>query len=523
MKKYKCIKCDWISADINNKSGSLTKHALNHNIEDISGLFNMIECKEEKIHCPMCDWDTTDILNKSGTFTTHIIKTHSITIDEFLKIYPVYNNLWKTHQKSNDLVKFVNDNANNSIKCMECGKLFRKLTNKHLIKHNLTPTQYKNKHNVTTTCSKTTENLQRKKSFETQINNILDRITSHDCIPLFDENSYTGVDDNKKYPFQCKLCDNKFEDTLDNGKFPICRICNPKLKLHPNKKAENEIFLFLCECVGKDKILTNDRKIIYPSEVDFYIPHLNFAIEYDGLFWHSELYRDKKYHLEKTLKLKNIGVRTIHIFEDEWINNKELIKKKIKHIIKISQCNRIYARNCEVRVVKPDECNNFLKSHHIQGTDSSYVKLGLYHSGSLVSVMTFSKPRIALGNTGKEKFIELSRFASNTDYIVIGAAGRLFSYFLEIHNPSKIISYADLRWSSFDDNLYKKLRFTMKHQTPPNFFWCKNGKRYHRFNFTKASLIKRGYDAAKTANQIMREIGYYRIWDCGHLKYELTI
>lgn len=524
-----CKLCRWKTLDEKNKSGIITRHLQKHNIifdvVNVSKYFDIQPYKMPNIlQCPICKWTTVDLQNKSGAFTNHIIKNHNMSIDQFLLKFVEYNHLWKTfhcNKKINEFIK--NDVINNGIKCLICEGVFRKLTNKHLKKHNLTPSQYKNRFNVITTCSKTTENLQRKKSFEGQMDNIFDRISAHDCIPLFTKEMYTGVIDNKQYKFKCGICGNEFEDTLDNGKFPVCRVCNPKLKFHPNKKIENEMFDFLKEAIGDTKIITNDRKVIYPKEIDFYIPILNLAIEVDGLFWHSEIYKTNKYHLEKTVELKKKQIRTIHIFEDEWNNHKELVKKKLKHILKCSSNKKIYAKNCEIKKIQPTECNAFLNAHHIQGSSASYLKLGLYYKKLLVAVMTYSTPRVALGNNGKENFVELSRFCTNTDYIVIGAASKLLSYFIKNYNPTKIISYADLRWTSFDDNLYKKLKFSFVKQTLPNHFWCKNSKRYHRFNFTKGSLIKRGYDKTKTVTQIMRELGYYRVWDCGHLKYELML
>ena len=52
--------------------------------------------------------------------------------------------------------------------------------------------------------------------------------------------------------------------------------------------------------------------------------------------------------------------------------------------------------------------------------------------------------------------------------------------------------------------------------------YIKKYKREYRFNYTKGKLIKMGYDANKTEWDIMKEIGYDRIWDCGNLKYGLT-
>lgn len=90
-------------------------------------------------------------------------------------------------------------------------------------------------------------------------------------------------------------------------------------------------------------------------------------------------------------------------------------------------------------------------------------------------------------------------------------------------NPQNVITYADLRFTNFENNLYTKLNFKKISTTSPNYFWCKNKKRYHRFNFTKQKLINEGYDPNLSETEIMHQNKYYKIWDCGHLKYELTL
>lgn len=525
IKNSKCNICGWISCDYLNKSGILTKHGNIHSDfiknKSLDELFTIITLDKfpEVLKCPLCLWNTEDVNNKSGAFTVHLNKIHNLSILEFLKNNIGYNHLWKTFKNTQKIIDFIKLADNNGIKCLECNITFRKITNLHLKKHGLTPTEYKYKHSLVTTCSKTTTKLQGEKSMSSQIGGIFDRILAHDCEPLFSIEEYTGVVGNKQYKFKCKLCNDVFFDSLDDGKFPLCRVCNPKLELKPNRKMEKEFGEFL-ESNIKLNIIRNDRKKIYPKEIDFYIPDLKLAIELDGLFWHSDLYKEKSYHLEKTLNLRKIGIRTIHIFEDEWNNKTDLVKNKILHISKSSPCNKIYARKCIIKEINTNECSIFLEKHHIQGKDNSFIKLGAYFNNVLVSVMTFSKPRVALGNSGKEDFLELSRFASESNSIVIGTASKIFSYFLKNYKYSKIISYADLRWTDFDKNLYTSMGFNKISQTTPGYFWCKNGHRYHRFGFTKQKLIKLGHCANKTEAEIMGELGYYRIWDCGHLKYE---
>jgi hypothetical protein len=47
-------------------------------------------------------------------------------------------------------------------------------------------------------------------------------------------------------------------------------------------------------------------------------------------------------------------------------------------------------------------------------------------------------------------------------------------------------------------------------------------KRYHRFAYRKNVLVSKGYDKTKSESQIMSERGYYRIYDCGNIRWEFT-
>jgi len=84
------------------------------------------------------------------------------------------------------------------------------------------------------------------------------------------------------------------------------------------------------------------------------------------------------------------------------------------------------------------------------------------------------------------------------------------------YNPSEIISYANLDISN--GNLYETLGFNYEKHTGLNYWWA-NEIRHHRSNFMKHRLIKEGGDPNKSANDIMREKGYIKIWGAGNLKY----
>jgi very-short-patch-repair endonuclease/endogenous inhibitor of DNA gyrase (YacG/DUF329 family) len=94
----------------------------------------------------------------------------------------------------------------------------------------------------------------------------------------------------------------------------------------------------------------NYKKLISPLEVDFYFPDYNLAIELNGVYWHSELYKDKNYHKQKVDLCESNGVRLIQIWEDDFYNKREIIESMIKHIFKLND-KTIYARQCTIKEI----------------------------------------------------------------------------------------------------------------------------------------------------------------------------
>ena len=316
---------------------------------------------------------------------------------------------------------------------------------------------------------------------------------------------------NNIYKYKCNKCNTQYIQ-FHNSYFK-CEKCYPRVK----SQMQNDLTDFI-RTIYTNTIISNTRKIITPYELDIYLPKDKLAIEFNGLYHHSKA--DKDYHLMKTNMCESQGIRLIHIFEDEWVQKRKIVERKLLSILN-SKSNSIYARKCIIKEISFIDKTNFLNNNHIQGTCNSKINIGLYYNNELVSIMTFSLLRDALGNKDKNPTeFELVRYA--TSQSVIGGASKLLTYFIKTYNPTKIVSYADRRWSTIlKSNLYDILKFKLIRKTIPNYWYISKGKRIHRFNFTKQKLIKMGFDKNKTEQQIMQENGYEIIYDCGHLKYEL--
>lgn len=205
---------------------------------------------------------------------------------------------------------------------------------------------------------------------------------------------------------------------------------------------------------------------------------------------------------------------TIKVFEDEWLFKKEIVKSRIKNYFHVTE-KKVYARKCHIKEIDYKKASEFLDENHLQGKISGVYYLGLYFEDRLMSIMVFGKMRKNLGSTAKEGEYELLRFCSILNTNVIGAAGKLFKYFCEKYNPSKIISYSDNRWG--DGGFYEKIGMEFSHNTKKNYYYVNEieRKRENRFSYRKDVLLKQGYSSEKTEKEIMKERGINRIYDYG--------
>jgi hypothetical protein len=335
----------------------------------------------------------------------------------------------------------------------------------------------------------------------------------------FLQEKYNIIDYNdNSYTLHCKECGNDYQinkksfQTRNNFNVDICTICNP-INSHTSS-LENNLKDYLAEL--KEKLIFNDRSIIAPYELDIYLPEQKLGIEFNGLYWHSELFKTKDYHLKKTEMAEKNDIKLIHIYEDDWLYKQNIVKSRISNILGKSE--KIYARKCEIKEINDNDLvREFLNINHIQGFVGSRIKIGLFYNQELVSLMTFGsirKPMMGKNSTGT---FELLRFCNKLNITVIGGASRLFKYFIRKYTPTKVISYADRSWGQ--GNMYEKLGFKLIHKTEPNYYYIIGNQRKYRFNYRKDKLIREGFDASKTEHEIMLERDIFRIYDSGNLKY----
>lgn len=272
---------------------------------------------------------------------------------------------------------------------------------------------------------------------------------------------------------------------------------------------EDEIAHFLSE--NGISFKRYDRKTLYPKELDFFIEDKKVAIEFDGLYWHSEENLGKTYQLEKTELCEKNGIRLIHIFEDDWNFHQQIIKSIVLSALGIYN-KKIYARKCIFEKIDAKEGYDFFEKNHVSGALKTISEFyGLKYNGQLVECIQIGKSRFEKG------IIELLRMATLLNTQVIGG----FSKLMKNQPYNFIVSYVDR--SLYNGTGYIKTGWEITDITRPAYFYFKtNGKkkRENRMKYQKHKLASQleDFDQNLSEAENMKKNGYSRIFDCGNYK-----
>lgn len=264
------------------------------------------------------------------------------------------------------------------------------------------------------------------------------------------------------------------------------------------------------------EISTSVRGLIRPYELDIVFKLKNLAIEYNGMYWHSESAgRNRRYHLTKYEMCQSIGIRLIQVWESEWKMNPTLVLSRIFNALAITP-RKLHARKCSVREISASLAKDFLAQHHTQGGVNASINVGLFSDDQLVAVMNCGRSRY------DDSQYELLRLASTTNTNVVGGASKLFKWFIKQYTPSSVTSYCDLRWG--DGKMYHALGFKLVGRTQPNYRYFSQSNPYvtmSRVKFQKQKLARllKHFDPTLSEWENMKANGYNRIWDCGNLKF----
>lgn len=315
-----------------------------------------------------------------------------------------------------------------------------------------------------------------------------------------------------KVSLTCRTHNFVFEQTADAhlaGKG--CPKCAKQLS-----RGEDELFTMMQEHTPVQRRYRPE--FMQGLELDIYAPEIKLAVEYNGVYWHSDKFPNATArHLAKTRMAESQGIRLLHIFEDEVALRRSAVDNLLRSAMGVA--SRSYARKLSLQLVDSVTAKTFLEANHIQGHARGGVAYGLFEGEALRAIMMFGAVKSVRGNKASPGSWELLRYAS--EGTVVGGASRLFKHFLTQHVVASVISYSERRL--FTGQMYETLGFRFVHHTQPSYWVVVNGVRRHKSGFRKSrlrTLFGEKYDNNKSERELCHENGLYRVFDCGLSKWE---
>lgn len=195
------------------------------------------------------------------------------------------------------------------------------------------------------------------KGRKTLVTQLYNRIKSNEFVePMFSleyflEHYRSETDQDVDFDWKCKICGREFKSKCiqyysysrkNNRKYTYAR-CPHVDSGFAGKSNEEAIILDNLKIIFPEneyEILYGTRenyKLLNPFQLDFIIKtisdnNIKLAIEYNGCYWHSVEWLQSRNvnniptrHLNKTIKCENLNIPLIHIYEDEWMNEREKI------------------------------------------------------------------------------------------------------------------------------------------------------------------------------------------------------
>lgn len=302
----------------------------------------------------------------------------------------------------------------------------------------------------------------------------------------------------KGHTWESSICDRVLKDTR-------CTWCN----LSGTSRVEVELSEFVESLVGGVK--PHNRRVAPGYEFDITVPEKKIAIEFNGLYWHSEKHKPRNYHRDKTQAARDAGWQVIHVWEDEWALRRPVVEKMLARKLGVSKEPKLNARSLSVTQVSAEAARRVLDEHHIQGYVPGSVRLALTDpDGAVQALMSF--------RSRGEGVWELSRYA--TVSIVRGGFSKLLKAFIRQNQPSKIVSFSDNTVS--DGGLYEKTGFIKDGEIPPDYSYRVGGVREHKFGYrvnrfrTDPNLK---FEEGLTERELAELNGLDRIYDAGKVRW----
>lgn len=293
--------------------------------------------------------------------------------------------------------------------------------------------------------------------------------------------------------------------------FTGCPYCS-----HSVSSPEDSIFDFLSSIVYCD-IERNSRHVIPPYEVDFYIPEKSIAIEFNGLYWHSEKrVPSKEYHFNKWKMCADKGIQLITIWEDDWRDKRSTVEFMLSTELDSPTLDKVHVDETFISTIKASCARTFLDKYYIQSFMQGSVYYALMHKDDIVAVSVWCE--------SQDEFI-LSGYAESVH--IVGGLEKLLDagiHYAQQLGYNRIVTFTDNCTSS--SSLYKSLGFIEEDILPPDYSYLMNKRRVHKDDHMvcerSGTLTVTHGDSIKKEQLEKIEV-LDKIYDCGRTRMYVSV
>lgn len=164
-----------------------------------------------------------------------------------------------------------------------------------------------------------------------------------------------------------------------------CPVCHPPWS-DRTSQWQQDIADYVAT-VTTDRVVLNDRTTLGGLELDIYVPNKRFAIECNGLYWHSEAAQRFAPDAaeRKRLRAAAVGIKLLTLFEDEWRCKRHVIESLIRERLNGTPDTTIDC--CHVNPSDVKRVTQFMTQHYLGDVPSTIdYSLAMMNDNEIIGV-----------------------------------------------------------------------------------------------------------------------------------------
>jgi hypothetical protein len=288
-----------------------------------------------------------------------------------------------------------------------------------------------------------------------------------------------------------------------------------------HSKIETEIVEYL-RGITDTEIILGDREELDSKEIDIYLPEKKFAIEVNGILWHSNIYKDSKYHQDKVINAGKKGIHLIHIFEHEWCldEQRDKIKNLLYNTLTQEQETVTSSSDSLIENISDTEYNKFRTLYRtddvrgIKDTEKLAIRIkdacdgDMYRTVAILSILKIDKPNkvIIPDITWKDNIVNCE----------------ILKNVYRRYNVDTIEIHIDLSKYSLEPYI-KNRNFTKATILSPRYQWI-NKYTFDYMSDEQAKLMINSSNIKnKNEDEIMTSLNYLKVYDAGSISLEYDV